>query len=478
MARKYEKLAEEIVKNVGGKENVISLECCITRLRFRLKDEDIANSDKLKALDKVVAVVQNGGQYQVVIGSEVEEVFKEILNYHGVQTADGTTFSDKPVRPLDMFVDTVSGIFTPVLGVLAASGMLKGLMALLVAFELLNKDSGTYQILNVVGDAFFYFMPIFLGYSSAKKFRMDNEFTAMAIGAALVYPSLATIRSGEVLYKIFSDTVFSSPVHIEFLGLPVILMNYSSTVIPIIFSVWAAAKVERFFAKIMPATFKSFGVSFCTLLVTIPMTLLIVGPAATWLGQMMGAIAVTIFTFSPMVAGFFLGGLWQIFVMFGIHWSFVPIMLNNFATLGNDPVMVVIFTASFAQIGVVLAIMLKTKDRRLKGIALPAFITGIFGITEPAIYGVTLPRQKYFLISCVGAAIGGALIAFLEVKVYVFGAMGIFEYPTFINPETNDLSGMYYGIIASLVAFAVGFFMSYPIYKDEDSGGSNQKPEE
>ena len=215
MARKYEKLAEEIVKNVGGKENVISLECCITRLRFRLKDEDIANSDKLKALDKVVAVVQNGGQFQVIIGSDVEEVFKEILNYHGVQTADGTTFSDKPVRPLDMFVDTVSGIFTPVLGVLAASGMLKGLMALLVAFELLNKDSGTYQILNVVGDAFFYFMPIFLGYSSAKKFRMDNEFTAMAIGAALVYPSLATIRSGEVLYKIFSDTVFASPVPVS-----------------------------------------------------------------------------------------------------------------------------------------------------------------------------------------------------------------------------------------------------------------------
>lgn len=470
MSRKYERLAEEIIKNVGGKENVKSLECCITRLRFRLKDEDLADADKLKSLEKVITVVQNGGQYQVVIGTEVEEVFKEILTYHGVNTVDGSNSLDgsKPTRPLDLFVDTVSGIFTPVLGVLAASGMLKGMLALLVGLEILESGTGTWQVLNIIGDAFFYFMPIFLAYSAAKKFKMDNEFTAMAIGAALVYPTLAEIRGGEILYKLFEGTVFESPVHIEFFGLPVILMNYASSVIPIILAVWFAAKVERFFAKIMPATFKSFGVSFCTMLVTMPLTLLAVGPVATWIGQAMGWVSVTIFNFSPIIAGVFLGALWQIFVIFGIHWSFVPIMLNNFATLGNDPVMVVIFAASFAQIGVVLAILLKTKNKKLKGIALPAFITGIFGITEPAIYGVTLPRQKYFLISCIGAAIGGGLIAFFGIKVYVFGAMGIFEYPTFINPATNDLTGMYNGIIASLIAFAIGFGLTFPIYKDNE----------
>ena len=469
MARKYEKLATEIIKNVGGKENVLSLECCITRLRFRLKDEDIADAEKLKSLEKVVAVVQNGGQYQIVIGTEVEDVFKEILEFHGVRTVDGSGLEkegEKPVRPLDLFVDTVSGIFTPVLGVLAASGMLKGLLALLVGFEILETGSGNWQVLNIIGDAFFYFMPIFLAYSAAKKFKMDNEFTAMAIGAALVYPSLSEIRGGEILYRLFEGTVFEAPIHLEFFGIPVILMNYASSVIPIILAVWFAAKIERFFAKIMPVTFKSFGVSFCTMLVTMPLTLIIVGPVATWIGQMMGAVSVTIFNFSPIVAGVFLGALWQIFVIFGIHWSFVPIMLNNFATLGNDPVMVVIFAASFAQIGVVLAILLKTKNKKLKGIALPAFITGIFGITEPAIYGVTLPRQKYFLISCIGAAIGGGLIAFFGVKVFVFGAMGIFEYPTFINPATNDLTGMYDGIIASLIAFAIGFGLTFPIYKD------------
>ena len=470
MSRKYERLAEEIIKNVGGKENVKSLECCITRLRFRLKDEELADADKLKSLEKVVTVVQNGGQYQVVIGTDVEEVFKEILTYQGVNTVDGSNSLDgsKPTRPLDLFVDTVSGIFTPVLGVLAASGMMKGLLALLVAFEVFDTASGSYKILNIVGDSFFYFMPMFLGYSAAKKFKMDNEFTAMAIGAALVHPSLETLRDGEVLYKIFEETVFESPVHLEFLGLPVILMNYASTVIPIILAVWFASKVERFFARIMPPVFKSFGVSFFTMLVTIPMTLLVVGPVATWLGQAMGAISVTIFNLSPIVAGVFMGSLWQILVIFGIHWSFVPIMLNNFATLGCDPVMVVIFTASFAQIGVVLAILLRTKNKKLKGIALPAFITGIFGITEPAIYGVTLPRQKYFLISCIGAAIGGGLIAFFGVKVYVFGAMGIFEYPTFINPATNDLTGMYDGIIASIIAFAIGFGLTFPIYKDNE----------
>ena len=204
-----------------------------------------------------------------------------------------------------------------------------------------------------------------------------------------------------------------------------------------------------------------------TMLITIPLTLLIVGPAATWLGQILGVMSVTIFNFSPIIAGIFLGAFWQIFVMFGIHWGLVPIMFNNVATLGSDPVVVTTFGASFAQIGVVLAILLRTKNKKLKGIALPAFITGIFGITEPAIYGVTLPRQKYFLISCIGAAIGGALIAYFEVKLFIFGPMGIFEYPCFINPATNDLSGMYNGILVSLISLAAGFAMTFPIYKDE-----------
>ena len=354
-----------------------------------------------------------------------------------------------------------------VLGVLAACGMLKGMLALLTAFNIVETGGGTYQILNVLSDAFFYFLPIFLGYTAAKKFKMNSEFTAMAIGAALVYPSLAQIRTGDVLYEVLSGTLFASPIHVEFLGLPVILMNYASSVIPIILAVWVAARVEKFFLGVMPTIFKSFGVPFFTLLIMIPLTLLVVGPASTWLGQIVGAAATGIFNVSPVIAGLFIGGFWQVFVMFGLHWGLVPVMLNNIATFGNDPVVITMFGASFAQIGVVLGILLRTKDQKLKGIALPAFISGIFGVTEPAIYGVTLPRKKYFIISCIGAAIGGALIALLDVRLYIFGGLGVFEYPCFINPATNDVSGMYNGMIVSAVSFIAGLAMTLPLYKDE-----------
>ena len=466
---KYTQLAADIVKNVGGKDNVISLAHCITRLRFKLKDEKKANTDVLKAMDGVVTVVQSGGQYQVVIGNQVGEVFDEILASQGIQGAgggDAAAEDDKPKKPLDMFIDTVSGIFTPILGVLAASGMVKGLTALLAAFSIIDTNAGTYKVMSVIGDAFFYFLPIFLGYSAAKKFKM-SEFAAMAIGASLVYPSLPKIMEGEALYTVLNGSIFESPVHLEFLGIPVLLMTYASSVIPIILAVWVGARVEKFYTSIVPTLLKGFGIPFLTLLTMIPLTLLVVGPVATWAGQAVGAAATGIFSISPILAGLFIGGFWQVFVMFGLHWGLVPIMIQNIVTYGADPVIITMFGTTFAQIGVVLAIILKTKNMKLKGIAIPAFLSGIFGVTEPAIYGVTLPRKKFFIMSCIGGAIGGALVAILGVKLYIFGGLGVFQYPCFIDPATNDVSGMYSGMIVSAVAFAAGFAMAFPLYKDE-----------
>lgn len=486
MPRKYEQLGADIIKNVGGKENVVSLAHCVTRLRFKLKDESKANTDVLKAMDGVVTVVQSGGQYQVVIGNAVTDVFDEIIAHQGISSAGGggdtAVEDDTPKKPLDLFIDTVSGIFTPVLGVLAASGMVKGLTALLAAFEILDTNGGTYKIMTVIGDAFFNFLPIFLGYSAAKKFKM-SEFAAMAIGAALVYPSLTEIMGGEPLYTVFEGTLFQSPVHLEFLGLPVLLMTYTSSVIPIIAAVFVGARVEKFYLKTVPTLLKGFGVPFCTILTMIPLTLLIVGPISTWLGQIIGAIALGVFNISPVIAGLFIGGGWQIFVMLGLHWGLVPIMIQNIVTFGADPVINTMFGASFAQIGVVLAIILKTKDLKLKGIAIPAFLSGIFGVTEPAIYGVTLPRKKFFIISCIGGAIGGAIFGFLNIKQYMFGGLGIFQLACFIDPATNELAGMYNGMIVAAVSFAVGFVLAFPLYKDEApaataaAGGHTEKVE-
>ena len=472
MPRKYEQLAADIIKNVGGKENVSSLAHCVTRLRFKLKDESKANTDVLKAMNGVVTVVQSGGQYQVVIGNAVTDVFDEIIAHQGISGAGGGGAAEaeeednSKKKPLDIFIDTVSGIFTPVLGVLAASGMVKGLTALLAAFQILDTAGGTYKIMTVIGDAFFNFLPIFLGFSAAKKFKM-SEFAAMAIGAALVYPSLSQIMQGEPIYEVLSGTLFQSPVHLEFLGIPVLLMNYTSSVIPIIAAVWVGARVEKFYLKTVPTLLKGFGVPFCTILTMIPLTLLVVGPISTWLGQLIGAAATGIFNISPLLAGLFIGGGWQVFVMFGLHWGLVPIMIQNIVTFGADPVINTMFGASFAQIGVVLAIILRTKDLKLKGIAIPAFLSGIFGVTEPAIYGVTLPRKKFFIISCIGGAIGGALFGFLGIKSYMFGGLGVFQFPCFIDPSTNDLSGMYNGMIVAVASFAVGFGLTFPLFKDD-----------
>ena len=470
MARKYEQLATDIVKNVGGKENVNSLAHCITRLRFKLKDEGKANTDVLKAMDGVVTVVQSGGQYQVVIGQHVGEVYDEILQYHGIKGAGGVDVDegddDTPKKPLDLFVDTVSGIFTPILGVLAAAGMLKGLLALLSAFSIVERGSGTYQILNILGDAFFFFLPIFLGYTAAQKFKMNNAFTAMGIAAALVYPSMAQMRGGDVLYTVLSGTIFESPIHVEFFGIPVILMNYASSVIPIILAVWFAVRVERFFLGVMPTIFKSFGVPFFTWMIMIPLTLLVVGPVATWLGKIVGAVTIGIYDVSPVLAGMFIGGFWQVFVMFGLHWGLVPVMLNNITTMGYDPVITTMLGTTFAQTGIVAAIAFKTKDQKLKGIAIPAAVSGIFGVTEPAIYGVTLPRKKYFILSCIIAAVAGGAIALMGVKQFLFGGLGIFSYPSYIDPATNDVSGMYYTMIITAVATIAGIVIAYMMYSD------------
>lgn len=458
---KYEKLAKDIIKNVGGKENVNSLTHCVTRLRFKLKDESKANTDVLKNMDGVVTVVQSGGQYQVVIGNHVPDVYAEVATIGGFAAAASEETNEK-MSAFDKFIDTVSGVFTPILGVLCATGMIKGFNALFIALGWITNASGTYQILNATGDALFNFFPIFLGYTAANKFKL-NKFMGMAIGAAMVYPTLAGVTAppAQPLYTLFAGTIFQSPVYITFLGIPVILMSYASSVIPIILATYVGAKIEKQFKKIIPDVVKTFLVPFCTLLVIVPLTFIVIGPIATWAGQLLGAGTLYICNLSPAIEGIFLGGFWQVFVMFGLHWGLIPIAMNNYAVLHYDPVIAAYFGASFAQIGVVAAIILKTKDKKLRSIAIPAFISGIFGVTEPAIYGVTLPRKKPFVISCIAAAVGGGIMGVMGSKSYGMAGMGIFGIPAYIDPATGLGASFYAAIIAMIVSFILGFIMMF-----------------
>ncbi len=454
---KYEQLAKDIIANVGGKENVSSVVHCITRLRFKLKDESKANTEVLKNMDDVVTVMKSGGQYQVVIGNHVPDVYKAVTTVGGFQGQSQVKEEEEGPKGslFSRFIDMISSIFTPVLGVLAATGMIKGFNALFISLGWMENTSGTYHILNAIGDSLFYFFPIFLGYTAIKKFN-GTPFIGMAIGAALVYPTLSTLTAGEPLYTLFAGTMFESPIYITFLGIPVILMSYSSSVIPIIIATYFAARVEKWLKTVIPDVIKAFIVPLLTLLIVVPITFMVIGPIATWAGNLLGQGTLAIYNLSPIIAGIFLGGLWQVFVIFGLHWGLVPIAINNVTTLGYDPVLALIFAASFAQIGAVLAIMIKTKNQKLKTLSIPAFISGIFGVTEPAIYGITLPSKKPFIISCIGGAAGGAVLGLAGSKLFMIGGLGIFGIPAYIGAEGIDFA--FWGSIISIV---VGFISAF-----------------
>lgn len=482
MASKYDGLARIIIQNVGGKSNIISVAHCITRLRFKLKDESKANKEVLESTDGVIKVMQAGGQYQVVIGNQVNDVYDAVLEV-GHLTAAGAVDEDGNAveednagggkkSPVSMLIDVISGTLQPTLGVLAATGIIKGLLALFDFIGLIPSTSGTYQVWYAVADGFFYFLPIILGYTAAKKFKI-NEFIGMAIGIALCYPAMVNSTAGEVLGTVFGGTAFEMSYYQTFMGIPVIMpaSGYTSSVVPIILAVAVAAPIEHWLKKVIPDVIKLFVVPFVTLVIMVPLTYLVIGPVASVLCSILSLVFNAIYSIpvvGGIIGGILIGAFWQVLVIFGLHWGLVPLAMINYGLMGYDTFLSPYFCVSFAQTFVVLAIILKTKNEKTKKVAIPAFISGIFGVTEPAIYGVTLPKKKPFVYSCIAGAIGGAFTGFMNTRSYSIGGLGLFGLPCFID-TTGDMgiTNMIYIIIAILIASAVGFGLTYALYKDE-----------
>ena len=465
---KYHELAKEIVKNVGGKDNVAGLVHCITRLRFTLKDESIAKDDVLKAMEGVVTVMKSGGQYQVVIGNHVPEVFEDVMALLDLKEDTGDAQVQKSGKLLDRAIDIVSGIFQPILGIMAACGMIKGLNTLFVTLGFYAADCGGYMIINAAGDALFTFLPLFLGYTAAKKFGL-KPMLGLAIGAAMCYPAIqsSAVSAGvDPLYTILDGTMFASPVYIDFFGIPVISVDYTGTVIPVILAVWFASKCEKLFNKFVPDLVKFFFVPMLTLLVTLPVSILFLGPIATFGSTLISEFTLAIRSFSPLLAGGIVGLTWQILVIFGMHWGFIPVYINNVMTLGYDNVMMPFFACTFATSAVVLAIFFKTKNKKLKEMAIPNFISGIFGVTEPAIYGILLPLKKPFIISCIAGGIGGAFYGHFNFRKFILGGMGIFELPNMMNPD-GTMGNIIIAFIGIAISMAVGFVLTMIFYRDE-----------
>ncbi|HCM4283278.1 PTS beta-glucoside transporter subunit IIABC [Klebsiella quasipneumoniae] len=452
----YKALAQDILNRVGGKENIVSLVHCATRLRFKLKDNGKADAEGLKANPGVIMVVESGGQFQVVIGNHVHDVWQAVRQEAGLSDdSEPTAESFEKGSLLGQIIDVVSGIFTPFIGVLAASGILKGMLALAVVCGWLTPQQGTYKIWFAASDALFFFFPLFLGYTAGKKFG-GNPFVSMVIGGALTHP---------LMIQAFEASQAPGAAVEHFLGIPVTFINYSSSVIPIILASWVCCWLERKSNALLPSSMKNFFTPAICLAIVVPLTFLLIGPLATWLSHLLAQGYQIIYAVAPWLAGAAMGALWQVCVIFGLHWGLIPLMINNLTVLGHDSMLPMLLPAVMGQVGAVLGILLKTRDARQKVLAGSAFSAGIFGITEPAIYGLTLPLRRPFIFGCVAGAIGGAIVGFSNAHVYSFGFGNIFTVAQMIPPQGLDSTvwGGVVGIFAALIiSCGLTFFAGLP----------------
>lgn len=448
---KYESLAKDIVKNVGGKENVVSLTHCVTRLRFQLKDESLAKTDVLKNMDGVVTVMQAGGQYQVVIGNHVPDVYKDVCAVAGI--AADAKGEEKKMSAKDKVFDLISGIFMPSVGILCASGILKGVNTLLEMSGLVLSTSGLGQLLAAAADAMFLFFPVILGYSAFKKLG-GSPFLGMTLGAALCYPAI-------------------QGVELEVFGM-VVNASYQSSVLPIILLSFVAVPMEKALNKIVPDVVKTFVTPALVLMICLPLGFCVIGPVATMLSNAINGFLGSVYTVSPLLAGAVMAGLWQILVMFGIHSAVIMTLIVGLMMGTPQPLMAAMGVCSFVQTGAVIAIWVKTKNQKLKNIAFPAWISGIFGVTEPAIYGVTLANGYQFWLTCAISAVMGAVSAILGCSMYHMAGMGVFGLPGMIDPANPSGSLMMAAILlaGSTVAGFIGAFLTF-----KDAEGTTSEKE-
>lgn len=452
---KYDGLARIIIQNVGGKSNIAGLTHCITRLRFKLKDESKAQTDILKQTEGVINVIQSGGQYMVVIGNQVGDVYDAVLKVGHLESlseapADEDTPKEKQ-NPFNAFVSIITSVFTPFLGLLCACGMIKGLIALFSALGVMSPAGGTYMFFNAMGDSVFYFMPAILGYTAAKKFKLP-EIQGLLIGLIMTYPTLTSVAP-EVA------NIFRIPVIMPASG------NYTSSVIPVICSVAFAAWFERLYKDYIPSTLKMFAVPLITTVVTVCLTFWVIGPVTSILSNLLSKGFAALNAFSPILMGAVVGFFWQILVMFGLHWALIPLAILNMSTIGVDTVLVGMFGTTFAQTGAVIGIMLKTKDQKIKSLCPPAIISGVAGVTEPAIYGLTLPKKWPFIRTCIIAAVAGAVLGGCGVLSYRMAGLGVFGYTAYITND-NVLTKMYITIVVSIICVIAGVVSELIFYRD------------
>jgi len=469
---KYDQLATQIINNIGGVANVKSVIHCITRVRFYLKDEAKANDDTIRDLKGVIDVAKAGGQYQVVIGPAVNDVYDAVVKQLGPGFGDDDasmvamekeankaawqkmTPWQKVKHSFSALIGVITGSMIPVIGLLAASGILKGVLALLTSFKIVSATAPTYVIINAMGDSVFYFLPIFVGFTAAKKLGSDSIIMGI-VGGVLTYPAIVAIATtGKV-----TSHLLGMGINADFFGLPVHVASYTYSIFPMIAGAWLASKLEPWLKRVIPTVLRMIFVPLLEVVIISGAILLFLGPIITALSGALAAGIVKIYQLSPAISGLIIGGFYQVLVIFGLHWAIIPIVANDIATTGHSYLNAIVSATMVAQGGAVLAIAMKSKVASMKELAWPATISAFCGVTEPAMYGINLKYGRAFVTASIGGAVGGFLTGLMNVNMWGF-AGSLIGFTSFVNPKGIDFS--FWGfLIASLVDIIVAFTLTY-----------------
>ena len=460
MAKKkenYDELAKKILGLVGGEANIANVTHCITRLRFNLKDESKADTEAIKATPGVVGVTVANGQYQVIIGAEVGQVYEKLTAQLHSDLGGGAVPADdgKKGSFVSRLIDTVTGIFTPILPPLTAAGMLKAVLAILVAFKLVTSDSSTYQVVNFMADATFYFLPILLANSAAKKLGC-NPFLAMMLGGILIHPNFVSMVASSQ----------ETGVAITIFGLPIYNATYSSSVIPILLGVLLMSKIEPLANRYSPKAVRFFTAPLVTMFIVGIATLCVLGPIGYIISNFLASAINGLSNIAPWLVPTVIGTLLPFLVMTGTHHALTPIGINNRMTIGFDTIIYPGQLASnIAQGAAALAVSFKTKDLELKQLTSSTGITAVCGITEPVLYGVTMKIRTNMIAAMVGGGVGGFFMGLVNTKNYSGGSPGLLTLPSYIGLDA-PMSNFYFACAGAAIAFVVGFAVSYILYKD------------
>lgn len=450
----YQDLAKVIIDKVGGEKNVKSLTHCATRLRFNLKDDQKPDEKTLKSTPGIMGVVNKGGQYQVIIGSDVGNVYKEIISQTNIANDEAKSEGEDKRSAFAKVIDTITGIFTPILPAITAAGMLKAVLSILVVFKVLTTESQSYQIINFMADAAFYFLPILLAVSSAQKFKA-NPFLAMMVGGILLHPNFVAMvniakEGGEA---------------IKLMGLPISAVSYSSSVIPIILSVWFMSYIEPLADKVSPKAIKFFSKPMITIFIVGTASLVVLGPIGYLISDAISNGITALESVSPWIVPLLVGTFSPLLVATGTHYGLVPIGINNRMTTGYDTVIYPGMLASnVSQGAAAIGVGVKSKDSTIKQLAYSAGLTGLFGITEPALYGVNLRFKTPLYAAMIGGAAGGLFMGICRVRNFSGGSPGLLTLPSYIGD--NTLSFFYYACIGAAISIVVTFIATLILYKD------------